>query len=231
MIEENGQRYIETVRRGREGGGSIPGCRVVLSDGSTFFILLSDGDELGCSPGSIVDDEMKFRLREAALRWEICAKALDLLAAREHSEMELKRKLEKRFFDRRKVSSEEEGGRPEPAAVVRQVISLLKCLNYLDDIRFARIWADSRLRRHPEGPSALASGLRARGVSAEITEKIIGGFQEMEAFSDALDRAGRKLASRSGGDEEKLMKRLRTRGFGYREIKEWMENFGGQEPD
>ena len=142
--------FIETLREGREGGTSLPGCRLILSDGSTYFILLADSDAFDCHSGMPVDPLFREELRRAHTRREICAKALDLTARRDHARQELKLKLEKRFI----YSGGGDSG--EVRILIDQVLLLLQQRGFLDDRRYAGAWAASRLRRHPEGPPVLS---------------------------------------------------------------------------
>ncbi|MBI9101913.1 MAG: regulatory protein RecX [Spirochaetales bacterium] len=219
--------FIETVKRGRESDRTIPGCRLVLSDGSTYFILLSDADNLGCLAGTLVDLDLRSQLHAAAFRWKVAGKALDLLANREHSRMELRQKIEKKLVYKMGLSDSEI---PENAGgIINEVLDSLEEKGYLNDKRFALYWTESRLRRHPEGRSALMAGLRARGVSGNISSLLIEELDKEGAFEKALCKAGEKLSRRSSLNRERLVKRLQARGFGYREVRDWVaENF--QEP-
>ncbi len=214
---------IDSISRGFERGGSIPGCRLTLSDGSTFFILLSDADALECIIGMPVSDQLRMVLIQGALRWDVCRKALDLLARREHSRSELERKLKTRFLFTRKGPKLSALESERIKKVIPGILDELENKNYINDERFAGLWAESRLRKHPEGMSSLASGLASRGISRDITRDLMDKLLSSRAFTRALDLAGTKLSQKYGMTGEKLVKRLLSRGFTYREIKAWIE--------
>jgi regulatory protein len=75
-------------------------------------------------------------------------RALDLLARREHSPLELERKLAVRGF-------------PDP--VVAEVLAALEAEGLLDTARFAEAFVESRIGKG-QGPLRIRGELRARGV-------------------------------------------------------------------
>lgn len=131
-------------------------------------------------------------------------RAMDLLARREHSHLELSRKLEKRF--------------PEAATEqVREAIHGLAEENLQSDRRFAENYLR---RRHDEGFGWLhiRANLQARGVSEEI---ISGIALPEEDWIMAADKAlARKLGRGMGGRlipgskaHQRLYRFLQNRGF------------------
>ena len=83
---------------------------------------------------------------------EILGRALRLLSRREHTELELRKKL---------------SGGERGADVVQEVIEGLKRDNYLSDERFTEIYVRSRMERG-DGPVKINHALKSRGVSGSM---------------------------------------------------------------
>ncbi len=83
--------------------------------------------------------------------------AYRLLGRREHSRMELERKLRKR------------GGAP---AEIREVVEHLLERDYLSDRRFAEAFARNRVERG-HGPIRIRAELRTRGVDGAIIQEVM----------------------------------------------------------
>lgn len=131
------------------------------------------------------------------------AYAYRLFSVRPRSEKELKDRLFGKGF----------GG-----ATACEVISILKEKNIIDDLKFARLWVESRMRRNPKGDMALQRELRQKGISAAVIEKVLSERQENEG---ALCRelAEKKAAELGKLPREKARRKLfdflARRGFNY----------------
>jgi regulatory protein len=177
-------------------GGSVTGVlKVLLEDGSSFFIAkdLIYGDSTPESP----EDLERWAAETAARK-----KALDLLARRDHARGELRIKLLQRNFD--------------PDAIER-ALGWIDNKGYLNDERFARRWVAERLRKHPEGPLALEAGLRKKGIQVHVIRLIIGELGEEERL-EALIRAQEKI-SRRYDDPAKIKTALIRRGFSSSDLR------------
>lgn len=89
------------------------------------------------------------------------AKALSLLARREHSAGELGRKLEERGYDR---------------TAVEVVLSSLEAKKLLSDERFVEEFVAARVRRG-SGPLKIREELRGRGVDSMLVEQAMSAHQ------------------------------------------------------
>jgi regulatory protein len=117
--------------------------------------------------------ELKLRDEEESA----CRRALRLLSRRPRSELELRR-----YFDKRGV----------PTEVQVRAMKRLRELGQIDDLAFARAWVENRQLFRPRGRFALRVELRRKGITDEIIETTLDGFDEEQA---AL-KAGRKPARR-----------------------------------
>ena len=99
-------------------------------------------------------------------------------------------------------------------AQVRQTISRLRDLRYLDDQGFAERWIEGRLARQPMGRERLRAELQAKGVDESVAEGALAvsldGVDEETLARQVLkvtQRRGRQLTPMQ------MARLLRQRGF------------------
>lgn len=156
-------------------------------DGELAFTVSPEtADRLGLEAGGSVDlgevteapaESARGAAREAALR---------LLAVRARSRRELEDRLARKGHE---------------ASVVEDVISALEGVGLIDDVAFARLWVEERIRLRPAGPRKLTAELLKKGIDRGIVERVLG---EMLSGASELELARRTLAKRRrtsrGGD-------------------------------
>ena len=136
--------------------------------------------------------------------------ALQLLARREHSTLELHHKLMRRGV---------------PVPLIETVLGRLIEEDLLNDARYAEVYAHSRLDKG-YGPIRIQRELRERGVSESVAADILAEFDDIWM---------RKLAQvhhkRFGGDlpstaveRAQRMRFLRHRGFTLEQIKNFLQD-------
>jgi regulatory protein len=141
------------------------------------------------------------------------ARALRILARRDHSMAELDRKLRT-------------GGVPED--VVARVLARLTASGYLDDRRFAEQWAGSAVRNGRGYGPRLRQELTRRGVSREIVDEVVAAiameYGEKEALAQIVARrfAGFDPKAASDRDKGRLFAYLQRRGFSTAAIFDFM---------
>lgn len=124
--------------------------------------------------------------------------ALRFLALREHSEAEIVRKLKGKKF---------------PEEEIREAVSRLKGLGYLDDLRFARLFAESALRGGRFVGNRLFQELKLRGVPEGVARQVAQELAEEYPVEDTLCAL---IARRfSGFDPETATDKERRRVVGY----------------
>jgi regulatory protein len=211
-------KYITVVslKKGTEGKGA----KLRLSDGSSFFI--SDLTAASLKEGSSVDDSLIQSLMPYKLFLNLIDRAYKILSIRDHSLKEITRKLNRRT---------------DFHYAVPYVLSILDERGFIDDVRFAESWLRNRLRRNPRGYPVLMGQLRQKGVSAEAAEEAFRRLAEEDSDGDGsegrgklLDRAAMRavekmLRNNPGIGREKIIKRMKYRGFGYPRICRSIEKF------
>lgn len=132
-------------------------------------------------------------------------RAMGLLARREHSHLELYRKLADKF--------------PEHVDLLTQVLDGLQQDNLQSDDRFAEAFVSSRVRKG-QGPHRISLELQQRGVDKLLAERAVA-----ESGADWILLAGEVMAKKYGkqpctdfSERAKRSKFLQYRGFNIDQI-------------
>jgi regulatory protein len=127
------------------------------------------------------------------------AKAVELLARRDHFRAELRAKLVARRF---------------PEGEIESALDRLETQGYVDDRATARQLAVARLNGEPLGRRRLAAELARRGVSAEVAAQVIDELLPPDDRTTAREAARQWLERRGGtGAPAALARYLDRRGF------------------
>ena len=130
--------------------------------------------------------------------------ALRVLALRDHSETELRRKLKQKGYDE---------------AGVEGILARLKELGYLDDARFARSFAESAIRNGRGYGARLKLELSRRGVAGSIIQGTLAElgeeFGEAQVLSRTIERRypGFDPQQASEKEKRKVVAYLQRKGF------------------
>lgn len=130
-------------------------------------------------------------------------RAVKLLAIREHSKAELKRKLIDKGY------SEDES----EEALIRLI-----SLGWQSDYRFAQSYIRSRLRKSPEGKNVLLSRLREKGCDMDAAMSAVEEAWEEGGWREPLLKAFQRQMVKKG--EEYATLYFRKKGFSFHEIEE-----------
>jgi regulatory protein len=126
---------------------------------------------------------------------ELRARALRLLARREHSRQELERKLSPHS-----ASSE----------ALKDLISNLKVKNQLSEERYAEERARKLARKY--GAARIRQDLKAKGVPEELIARLSSSEDELQKAKAILERKYRAPAT-TREERAKRMRFLQSRGF------------------
>lgn len=126
---------------------------------------------------------------------------LDCLSRREYSRQDLRLRLLKK---------------QRPEHQVDLVLNYIQSRGWLDDGRFARAWLDSRVKKMPEGASALKKGLLAHGIGSSLADSVIKDFFTEVSEEELLKRCAEKYKkSHRNLNQNKLVLHLQRRGFSF----------------
>jgi regulatory protein len=126
---------------------------------------------------------------------ELRARALRLLARREHTRTELERKL---------------APHAESSEAVQGLVSKLKEKNQLSEERFAEERARVLSRKY--GAARIRQDLKAKGVSEQLIARFSSSGNEMQKAKEILERKYRVPAA-TREEKAKRMRFLQSRGF------------------
>lgn len=129
--------------------------------------------------------------KEYRKAWE---SALRLLNYRERSIKELEERLLEKDYS---------------PPTINAVIKRLKELDLLNDKKFARLWARSRIRFKPRSAWLISRELREKGIEEEVIQEVVEEEltpeQELEA---AMSLAEKQVRRYRGEDTEKVHEKL-----------------------
>ena len=96
-----------------------------------------------------MDQEALEKAKQASFR---------LLSYRARSTKELSERLKRKGF---------------PGEIINRVISRLKEINYLNDLEFASLFVEDRIKHNPKGRIVIESELRRKGIEKDIIDKVL----------------------------------------------------------
>ena len=146
---------------------------------------------------------------------EVYLRALNLLARRDHSIAELKRKLAARGF---------------PDIQVVDALERLSRQGYLDDRRFAERWAESALRGGKGFGVRLLLELQRRGVDRETAAEVVAGASSEHGELQLLAAVVAKRfsafdpVSAAQKERQRVYAYLQRRGFSLSAIRNYFES-------
>ena len=106
-------------------------------------------------------------------------------------------------------------------SLVVKVIDKLVTSELLSDKKFAIWWVDNRINHKPMGKIKICQELISKGISADIIESI---EIKDETEKVMLERVVQKLSRNKNLSEEKMLSRLKNRGFSWDIIKKVINN-------
>lgn len=185
-----------------------------------FSCGLYDGLELNSS---------SFREALRSLYTErIYLQAVSLLSRREHSSFELKRKLYMKFIKSGKDAAEHslfDGA--ELRSMIDEVTERLSDNQYLDDSRFARLYAQELIRVRKLAVPAVKEALLHRGIDLKTAEKACV-FDDYDPVALIKELLKSRYSDRDLFDEavqNKLTRSLLRKGYTVSEIRQALYEF------
>ncbi len=192
-----------------------PGGQLVLviSDGRKFPVSVKLWDQLKLSPEQRLTPEQLATIEEESEYVRISQKGLDLLARRDHSEQELKRKLLSRFH--------------ESERLVGRFLEEMKDRGFQSDDRFARLFVESRLGKRKHGPFLILAELRERGISKDLAQSVLEELADPEFWLARVQQNLEELMQTGKFvNRAKLGQKLFQRGFPRDLIEEALADTG-----
>jgi len=146
---------------------------------------------------------------------EIYLRAVSLLGRRDHTTVELQRKLAVRGF---------------PAAAIAAVIEQLAGQGYIDDRRFAERWTESAIRSGRGYGVRILQELQKRGIPRDIAAGVVvdaaAEYSEQDSLAAIVSRRFSAFdpASASPKEKQRVYSYLQRRGFSLQTISRFFIN-------
>jgi regulatory protein len=104
-------------------------------------------------------------------------------------------------------------------SIASAVLDTLELQGMVNDLEFARIWSESRVRQKKLSKRVIAQELRAKGVSQDIIDEVIHEIDDDSEYQMAFDLAERKYRSCSHLETPVIYRRIQSvlarKGFGH----------------
>lgn len=189
--------------------------KVHLHIDGDYFLTVDSGylAELGLYNGMTLSQSDAVILKEKICSRRAYNKAVDLLSRREHSKRELVEKLKQK-------------GHGEYAL---QAVEKLESYGYIDDRRFALIFAEELVRLKSYGKKRVEQELFRKGIDREIISEVIS---ECDFPTEKLTELIERKYSRYLGDEKgvnKTVNALLRLGYSYSEIRDAIKDITDRE--
>ena len=144
-------------------------------------------------------------------------KMLGFLAVREHSAMELRRKLKQSLY---------KSAICDLSALVERCLLEMQESDFQSDERFTRRFVESKLTNKPQGPFKILQDLQNRGISNELAQTVLNELSDQDIWVKkvveclACIQKNAKIQTQAA-----LSQKLYHRGFAWETIEQALEEY------
>jgi len=167
-------------------------------------------EDMDLRVGKLVDEKDLKKITSQEELNKAQAYALMLLGYRERSLREIKMRMRQKGYEEK---------------LIEKVVKYLKDRNLINDERFTRLWAESRIKKG-YGSWRIQSELEQKGVNREMADEILkdlySGINEVQIALD-LVRKKKGVLKESQRLTERVSNLLRRRGFSFEVISNVVE--------
>ncbi len=175
--------------------------------------------ELGIRVGLELTEEELQSIEEESQYGKLYMRSLEYVLMRPRSMREMRDYLYRKTRDTRTKTGDIRKGVSKE--LTERVFNKLHDKGYLNDEKFAQFWIENRNLRKGSSIRKLKSELSAKGVSAEITDKIFSTSERSD--TEEIKKVIAKKAKRYD-DSQKLIAYLARQGFRYDDIKDALQD-------
>ena len=156
-------------------------------------------------------------LKREACYTMIRNKMLGFLAVREHSAMELRRKLKQILYKSAIFDS---------SALVERCLLEMQESDFQSDERFTRRFVESKLTNKPQGPFKILQDLQNRGISNEQAQPVLNELSDQDIWlKKAVECLARIQKIAKIQTQAALSQKLYQRGFAWETIEQALEEY------
>ncbi len=178
---------------------------VLFDEGNSIYLRYDTVLKFGLKKNDEVSEKFLLQLHDEDEKLQIKELSFRLLTRRQHSILELKRKLALKKFS------------PENVEII---ISELLERNYLDDKKFAEKYTDEKLKNNKSGLVKIKAELFKKGIEKRIVDEVLSKFLNSNLIiENALQIAMYKMKStlyskaEPKKKKEKLFRFLVSKGY------------------
>lgn len=182
---------------------------VHLEDAGSFPLYKKEAVQYGITEGGFLSEAACREILEELLPKRACQRAMYLLQKMDRTELQLRRKLEESFY---------------PGQIVDHAVAYVKRFHYIDDVRYAWNYIDSR--KGGKSRRQLAAELREKGVSREDIEEALSESEfpdEREQILSWIEKKHFDAAGSSPKEKQRFCQFLMRRGFSLSAIRSALE--------
>ena len=144
-------------------------------------------------------------------------KMLGFLAVREHSAMELRRKLKQSLY---------KSAICDLSALVERCLLEMQESDFQSDERFTRRFVESKLTNKPQGPFKILQDLQNRGISNELAQTVLNELSDQDIWlKKAVECLVRIQKNTKIQTQAALSQKLYQRGFAWETIGQALEEY------
>ena len=205
LVENKKLVFVEAAHFSYDGTVTLK-----LSDKRELKLSAEIWTEIGQPKDTELTDEQQELLEKEACYTAIRNKMLSFLATREHSAFELRRKLQQRFYKSTAFDS---------SALIERCLQEMQERDFQNDEHFTIRFVESKLANNPHGPYRILQDLQNRGISREMSEKILHKLANQELWLKKAVKCLERLHKK--GKEQTpavLNQKLYQRGFSWETI-------------
>ena len=212
LIEDQNFVSVEAVHYASDGTVTLD-----LSDKRELKLHAEIWADLGQPRDNPLTVEQLGTLEREACYTMIRNKMLGFLAVREHSAMELRRKLQQRFYKSEIC---------DLSALVERCLLEIQESDFQSDERFTRRFVESKLANNPRGPFKILQDLQNRGISNELAQAVLNELSDQDNWvKKAVECLSRIQKNAKIQTQATLSQKLYQRGFAWETIEQALEEY------
>jgi regulatory protein len=212
LIEDQNFVSVEAVHYASDGTVTLD-----LSDKRELKLSAGVWTDLGQPRDNPLTVEQLGTLEREACYTMIRNKMLAFLVGREHSAMELRRKLKQRFY---------KSASGEISVLVERCLLEMQESDFQSDERFTRRFVESKLTNKPQGPFKILQDLQNRGISNKLAQTVLNELSDQDIWlKKAVECLVRIQKNTKIQTQAALSQKLYQRGFAWETIEQALEEY------